>query len=155
MIDHGALTDKILTQLATSGELIGDGVAPAGGGWLQGQPNQSVFVPYTVLVSTGANVMINDLDGNLDWTVNFNLRHFGGSRKQCDWVANKTRAVVDAAVNALIHQTFGSGEVFKIAAINWQALGAVNRVDTVNPAFWQAFDTLGFICSRNSFTPTL
>jgi hypothetical protein len=155
VIDHGALTDKILTQLATSGELIGDGVAPVDGGWLQGQPNQSVFVPYTVLVSTGSNVMINDFDGNLDWTINFNLRHFGGSRKQVDWVANKTRAVVDAGVNTLLHATFGTTEVYKVTAIQWQALGAVNRVDTVNPAFWQCFDTVGFVCSRNSFTPTL
>lgn len=155
MLDHGALTDAILTQLATSGELIGDGIAPVDGGWLQGQPNQSVFVPYTVLVSTGSNVMINDLDGNLDWTVNFNLRHFGGSRKQVDWIANKTRSVVDAGVNTLLHSTFGTAEVYKVTAIQWQTLGSVNRVDTVNPAFWQCFDNLGFICSRNSFTPTM
>jgi hypothetical protein len=139
--------------LATSGELIGDGIAPIDGGWLQGQPNQSVFVPYTVLVSTGSNVMINDLDGNLDWTVNFNLRHFGGSRKQVDWVANKTRTSVDTS--GLLYATFGTTEVYKVTAIQWQALGAVNRVDTVNPAFWQSFDTVGFVCSRNNFTRSM
>jgi hypothetical protein len=155
VIDHGALTDAILTQMATSGELVGDGVAPVDGGWLQGQPNQSVFVPYTVLVSTGANVMINDLDGNLDWTVNFNLRHFGGSRKQCDWIATKIRNVIDAGPNNLLHSVFGTTVPYKVTSIQWQALGAVNRVDTVNPAFWQTFDTVGFVCSRNSFTPTL
>lgn len=152
MIDHGALTDAIIAQLTATGELIGDGVAPADGGWLKGQPNQSVFAPYTVLVSTGANVMINDLDGNLDWTVNFNLRHFGGSRKQVDWIANKTRIAVDAGPNNLLHSTFGTVEVFKITAIQWQNLGSVTRVDTVNPPYWQCFDSVGFVCSRNSFS---
>jgi hypothetical protein len=153
MIDHGALTDAILTQLATSGELIGDGIAPLDGGWLQGQPNQSIFVPYTVLVSNGSNPVIDGLDGNLDWAVNFSLRHFGGARKQVDWVANKTRVAIDA--NGLHKSTFGTTQVYKIIDIQWQNLGSVSRVDTVNPAFWQSFDTVRFICSPNNFTPTM
>ena len=155
MIDHGALTDAIIAQLQTSGELVGDGIAPEEGGWLKGQPNRSVFVPYVVLVSAGSNVMINDLDGNLDWTVNWNLRYFGGSRKQLDWIATKIRHTIDAGPNNLLHSIFGDIEPYKITAIQWQTLGSVNRVDTVNPPFWQCFDNLGFICSRNSFTSTL
>jgi len=156
MIDHGALTDLLIYQLSTdTGELVGDGIAPAEGGWLKGQPNQSVYVPYMVLVSGGASVMINDLDGNLDWTVNWSLRYFGGSRKQVDWIANKARNAIDGGPNNVLHNTFGVNQPFKITAVQWTNLGAVSRVDTVNPPYWQVYDSFGLVCSRNSFTPTL
>lgn len=152
MIDHGALTDLIISQISTTtGELVGDGIAPADGGWLQGQPNQNIFVPYTVVVSAGANVTINDLDGRLDFQVNWSLRHFGGSRKQCDWIAQKTRDAIDGGPNNLLHQNFGSVMQYKITAIQWQTLGAVSRVDTVNPAFWQAYDSVGIVCARQGY----
>lgn len=152
MIDHGALTDLVISQISTvTGELVGDGIAPAGGGWLQGQPNQNVFVPYTVVVSAGATVEIDGLDGRLDFIVNWSLRHFGGSRKQCDWIAQKSRDAIDNEPSALITQTFGVDTPYKIIDVRWQNLGAVTRIDTVNPAFWQSYDSFGIVCARQGY----
>jgi hypothetical protein len=156
VINHGALTDALITQLVTdTGELVGDGVAPTAGGWLAGQPNQSVYVPYIVLASQGASVMINDLDGNLDWTVTWSMRYFAGSRKQVDWIANKARNAIDGGPNNVLYKTFGTTPQYKITAVQWTNLGAVQRVDTVNPPYWQVFDSFGLVCSRTSFTPTM
>ena len=145
MIDHGALTDLVLGHLQTvSGELVGDGIAPADGGWVKGQPNQSVFVPYSVLASGGASPTVTDFRYTFDWRVSWSLRHFGGSRKQVDWIATKNRS----AVEGLLQEHFGVSDEFKIIGMSWDSLGAVNRIDTTNPAFWQAFDSFSFICSR-------
>lgn len=145
MIEHGALTDLLLTHLETeSGQLVGDGIAPAEGGWADGQPNKGIFVPYMVAVSSGATVEINDMAYAIDWRVNWSLRSFGGSRKQADWIATKSRN----AVEGLLHSTFGTDDPYKIIGVAWSALGPVTRIDTVNPPFWQTFDSFGFICSR-------
>ncbi len=145
MINHGALTDALMTRITTgSGQLVGDGVAPEGGGWATGQPNQGIFVPYIVLVSQGARVSTENFTGYMDWRVTWSTRNFGGSRKQVDWVAQKSRESIDSINKTL----FGdAGVQFKIISVEWESLGAVQRIDTVNPPFWQTFDTFALICS--------
>lgn len=146
MINHGMLTDLLVSHVATeSGQLVGDGVAPEGGGWVQGQPNKGIFVPYIAIVSAGASTVIEDFSNKVDWHVTWSARSFGGSRKQCDWIAQKCRESVDS----MNRQLFGPPELlYKVINVDWEGLGAVSRVDTVNPPFWQVFDTFSLICSR-------
>lgn len=146
MINHGLLTDALISKVSSSsGQLVGDGVAPDGGGWASGQPNQGIFVPYIVVVSQGARVVIEDFTNKVDWHVTWNTRCFGGSRKQVDWIAQKARESIDE-MNKTI---FGYEALpYKVINVDWENLGAVTRIDTVNPPYWQVFDTFSLICSR-------
>ena len=146
MIDLGALTELLIAELgAVEGLLVGDGIAPMDGGWLQGQPNQSVFRPYVVLSSQGASPRENTPWTGTDpaWAVTWSLKHFAGSRKQLDWAALQARA----AVHGITKTTFGV-DVYKVHALEWSSLGSINRIDSVDPPFWQAFDTFTLVCSR-------
>jgi len=144
-MDHGALTDALIAYMdAQTDLLIGDGLAPLDGGWLLGQPNNSVFRPYAVLVSGGAmmrDTPMNSFDPN--WSVSWSLRSFGGSRKQVDWAAHKARLSIESFVGT----TFGA-PVFKVYSLEWKNLGAVTRIDSTDPPFWQVFDTFNFVCSK-------
>jgi hypothetical protein len=147
MIDSGALTDLVLEHLSVQTEVvIGDNAAPINVGWLKGQPNQNVFKPYAVLITSGGNVREQANFTGIDptWAVTWSLRTFGGSRKQVDWAA----FVVRQALEGLMKQTFGSDPVYKIHAVEWQSLGSVNRLDTTDPPFWQIYDTFVTVCSR-------
>ena len=146
MINHGALTDALITRVTTgSAQLVGDGIAPEGGGWATGQPNKGIFVPYIVVVSQGARVSTENFTGFMDWRVTWSTRNFGGSRKQVDWVAQKSRESIDSINKTLFGE---SGDQYKIINVEWDSLGAVQRIDTVNPPFWQTFDSFALICSR-------
>ena len=145
MIDTGALTDALLAHLdAETSMLIGDGLAPLEGGWLKGQPNQAAFRPYAVLICNGASprdvVMTSSLP---EWDVTWSLRCFGGSRKQVDWAAFEARK----AVFGFVSSTFGNPS-YKVYGLDWKQLGSVTRIDSVDPAFWQIFDTFTFACSK-------
>ena len=143
LIDTGALTDLVLAHLGTANVLVGDGVAPAEGGWLSGQPGAGVFRPYATLVVTGGVPAALGLDSDFPaWAVGFSLRSFGGSRSQCDAQA----ALARGAMEGLQQETFGAA-AWVIAGVQWQALGAMVRVDASSPPFWQVFDTLALVCS--------
>lgn len=141
MIDHGALTDALLLQLRTaSGELLGDGMAPPEGGWLEGQPNVDVFRPYGVLVDGGLNPVQSPAlvkTSRPDWTSSWSFRYFGGSRKQVDWIASQFRTEIEG-LRGLV---FGT-DPHKILTVEPLMMGAVNRNDQVDPPYWQAFDNL-------------
>lgn len=146
MIDTGAMTELYLDHLRTETEnYVGDGVAPAEGGWLKGQPNQSVFVPYIVAVNEGSSVFSQDFRNVTEWRVSWSMRYFGGTRKQLDWMALKGRE----AIQSFLKTEFGT-DVYRVSGIEWRGLGSVNRVDAVNPPYWQAFDSFAFICQRKS-----
>jgi hypothetical protein len=148
--DHGALTDAFLTSLQTglgsssTDPLVGDALAPAAGGWLEGQPGDGVFRPYVVLASGGAAVRGPGLASYdpLIWTVSFSLRSFGGSRSQTDRMAHRARGVTSQIAGA----TFGS-PAWSVISVEWQGLGPVVRVDAVNPPYWQIFDTVSLVVS--------
>lgn len=149
MIELGALTDLVLEHVADeTGQLVGDGIAPPEGGWISGQPNAGVFAPYLVLASVGTVPRFSSLDdlttAILSWEVSFQMRGYGGSRTQVDWVMTLGRS----ALEGLTHQTFGEDDTYRIKATDWKSLGATTRNDSVDPPFWQVADTLYFLCSR-------
>lgn len=139
MIDHGALTDALLAALSEV-ELVGDGVAPLDGGWLQGQPNVAAFRPYMVLVDGGMNpIQTPQLlrTDRPDWTAAWSFRYFGGSRKQVEWIAGQFRPSI-AGLRGL---EFGT-DVHRVLNVYPLMMGAVTRNDQVDPPYWQAFDNL-------------
>ena len=143
MIDHGALTRLLLDHLGGIVQHVGDGVAPYEGGWMEGQPNSGVFVPYVVLVSQGAMPKVVTMCNSYDWDVSWSLRSFGGSRRQCDWIATQVRE----AMEGIAKEVFGA-DPYEVRNLMWGSLGAVQRIDTVDPPFWQVFDSFSLYCSR-------
>lgn len=141
MIDHGALTDAVLASLiGATGELLGDGVAPGEGGWVMGQPNTDVFRPYGVLVDGGMNpIQTPNLirTGRPDWTATWSLRYFGGSRKQCEWIAGVFRP----AIEVMRGMVFGT-DPHLVRTVDPLMMGSVMRNDQVDPPYWQVIDNL-------------
>lgn len=150
MLDHGLLTDLVLAHLESQVAglvdspalpLVGDGVAPDGGGWLEGQPGAGVFRPYVVVASAGAVPRYLDVSSfDPDWGVGFSLRSYGGSRKQCDWMATLSRRAVAGVASLAV------GE-WRVIGVEWGTLGPVSRVDATSPPFWQSFDSVSLVLS--------
>jgi hypothetical protein len=150
VLDVGLLTDSLLSHVtariaslvvSTPRPLVGDGVAPAGGGWLEGQPGQGVFRPYAVVASAGVSPVYQNLSSfDPDWNASFSLRSFGGSRKQCDWMANLSRL----AIAGFVPKSVGS---FSVIGLQWGGLGPTSRVDATEPPFWQVFDSFSLVLS--------
>ena len=143
MIDIGLLTSRILAALSQeSGQLVGDGIAPHGGGWLSGQPNVSAFVPYGVLVFQGAVVpdpALRYVDQIRAWETTWRVSSYGGAREQCDWVARLMRN----GVNDCLGQVFGQ---YRVSAARWRSLGPMTRSDQVEPPMWSVSDTFILRC---------
>jgi hypothetical protein len=146
VIDHGALTDALLAHMRLTGELVGDGVAPSGGGWLMGQPNLDTFAPYLVIVDGGGVARDGGVMGSRpNWQTTWSFRFFGGSRRQCDWIAGVFRPEVDTFLNT----EFGL-DIHKVIDSGVQSLGPVSRNDQVDPPYWQSFDAVSILCSPKS-----
>lgn len=143
MIDIGKLTDQlILTTEQASGQKIGDGIRPDGVGWLDGQPNVGIFIPYAVLSFQGAqprDVTLRFSEQIRAWTTTWRLSCYGGSRQQCDWAAARVRDSLDNALG----QEFG---IYKVTMANWRALGAMERHDEIDPPLWSVTDTFTLSC---------
>lgn len=140
MIDIGALTDVMLTTF-TPTLLVGDGVAPKESGWTKGSPNIDRFVACTVIGTEGA---VPALDGLLElpeWEVTVSLRHYGGTRQQCDYQAHAARVVL----MTMRDKTFGS-PAHKVIGIRWRTLGGLTRIDQTDPPFWQSIDSVALMC---------
>lgn len=150
MLDHGLLTDLVIARLAEmtatlapSASLppVGDGVAPDSGGWIDGQPGSGVFRPYSVVVSGGAAPRYQDLSSfEPDWAVGYSIRSFGGSRKQCDWMATLCRR----SMASMVRMDVGG---WSVIGIEWGSWGPVSRSDATSPPFWQVFDTVTLVLS--------
>jgi len=143
VINIGQLTSQVVMALAEeSNQLVGDGIAPDGGGWLSGQPNVSAFVPYGVVVFTGATLSdpaLRYAEQIRSWETGWRLSSFGGSREQCDWVA----ALVRNALDDCIGQEFGA---YRVTMAQWRSLGPMTRNDSVDPPMWSVSDTFTLRC---------
>ena len=155
MIDLGSLTDTLLAHLRdVSQQLVGDSLPPEGSGWLDGQPNTGVFVPYLTVAAAGAAPRFSTLDivdtAILSWTVDYQVRGHGGSRSQADWVAYQGRL----AAHSMKDATFGDDIAsYRVIATEWKSVGPTARNMAVDPPIWTVLDTVTLVCSRTRNTP--
>jgi hypothetical protein len=151
VIEIGALAQLLITQLENeSGMLVGDGIAPVEGGWIEGQPNVKAFRPYAVLMQGPATPASPDrvVPHHSEWMVNYSLRTFAGSAEQLRFASQTFRNTL-----ATYKPTFGTGDVFKTVFVHWDQLGSNVRNDQVDPPYWQTFDALRFEVSRSRNQP--
>jgi hypothetical protein len=150
VIDRGALTDVVLAHLQAhlqAGEvLVGDGLAPELGGWAR-EPATGLFRGYTVVVGARLTPRAVPMAAGTppDFAVEYSMRHYGGSRKQADWVSTAVRTVM---ATGLVKSVFGI-DVFKVIGLEWTTMGGPERDATTDPPLWQVYDTLTLVCSRS------
>lgn len=127
------VTAAIITRLEAAGWVVGDGEAPAAGGW-SGTPSASTFVPYVDVHPTPGG----DTDGtiaapNADAMPDYQLISVGATRAQAEIMGDEVREVMLASALSL-----PAGR----AAIHMRIdmLGGAIRDDSVQPAVWIVSD---------------
>jgi hypothetical protein len=141
------LTDAVLAACRVIGAFpVGDNSAPADGGWAGGVPNVGEFKAYAVVSSQGALASASPIGADrCDWDTTWLAGSYGGSREQCEWVADEIRK----PFCDLIGTTHDLGGVtWKIMGTVFKNLGAVERIDTTDPPYWQVRDTVGLRITR-------
>lgn len=138
MFEPDELLEALLAAGTDAGLLMGDNVAPEEGGWVDGQPQSGLFRPYSVLM-LGQSSPSEDLCEPSEWRVQFSLRHYGGSRRQLSAQANRARI-------EMILPWVGTSYVSMHSHL--PSLGSVQRVDSVDPPYWQIYDALEVRAAR-------
>lgn len=144
MIDTGAVTVLLLATLREGGSLVGDGIAPEGGGWLSGQPNVSAFHPYGVLAFTGGmppDTTFRYSEQVRSWELSWRLGAYGGSRAQCDRVAGVLRGSLEGVLGLV----FGD-PAYRVTGLSWRSLGPMTRNDSIDPPMWSVLDSFSVRC---------
>jgi hypothetical protein len=128
--DHrgGPLTNAVISAL--SGFTVGDGEAPAAGGW-QGSPEVSPFTPYVVVHSMPGGTTDGTMAApNIDAAVDYQTTCVGATRAQAEEIADDVRDVMlDAALTL-------AGGLRVVIHRRLDFLGGALRDDTVQPALY-------------------
>lgn len=141
MIERRLLTERLITKLSFAGAKVGNNRVPKEAGWI-GQPNKSGtnFVPYSVvapLSSSSTSGPVSDLQA--DWEMAYSVSSFGVSPEQCEWMADSSRSKADL----LRGETLNLGDAsYQVILVTASSVGAVQRVDAVDPPFWGQSDVL-------------
>lgn len=129
--------DRVLEHLLWAGSqaelLMGDNLAPAEGGWVNGQPQSGLFKPYTVLMLMQSSPTDGFCEPPKEWVTQFSVRHYGASRAQLSRQANTARVAL------LVPWVDGQ---WRSMRMHWESFGSVQRVDSTDPPFWQCYDAL-------------
>jgi hypothetical protein len=133
--DHrgGDVTDAIIARLTAASLTVGDGEAPAAGGW-SGSAGQSTFVPYVDVHPLPGG----DVDGtlaapNADAAPDYQLISVGATRAQAEFIGDEVR---EAMLSTALTDPTGRS----IALLTIEMLGGCIRDDTVQPAVWMVSD---------------
>lgn len=153
---RGELTDQLLVLLAAQLEpdiLVGDHQAPAAGGWSGAEPGQGKFIPYVVLTTNpGARNQAGNFGRDIspvegwDWKLTYKLASYGGARNQADYVADAVRACWDGQSEQKL--TLGEAPRWKAFMWNTVSMGALTRLDAVQPPSWEIIDEMSMALTR-------
>jgi hypothetical protein len=141
----GELVDHLIGELG-SGILVGRGVAPAGAGWVGGQPGMSEFKAYTVVKTGKAGLLESDPIGRnrMSWKCNYQLTSSGGNEEHADDVADWVRAAVVSLPTTFTLR----GVEWVLQKIDVPELGNTVSSSAVDPPFWNVTDAVSLWLSR-------
>lgn len=131
------LTAAIITALTNAGYTVGDGEAPAAGGW-SGAPITSTYVPYVNVHgvpggSTDGTIADLDADASADYI----LISVGATRAQAEAMGDDVRATMVSGDLPLTGR--------RVALRRVEMLGGAVRDDTVQPPVWIVSDRFRFL----------
>jgi hypothetical protein len=141
VIERRLLSAAVVTAAESTGKPVGLAHAPKGGGW-QGQPNldTSDFVTYAVVTpQTATNAMGPMSDPQADRQIPYALSCFGLTPEQTEWMADKTRAAVEALKKTTV--VLGDGS-YKVQQVRTDVIGGLQRVDQTEPPYWGQTDVV-------------
>ena len=143
IFDRGTLTEVVLDHLRTGvggkNLPLGDGVAPAAGGWIGGQPGEGAFVPYLVLMSSPASPQAEAIGNRFSrWAVPYQIRSFGASRQQADWSLDLARNTLVT----LIGEYYMLPARWGISNMELLSIGGATRNDSTNPPYFESTDSV-------------
>lgn len=144
-VERRHITDQMLTWLADTGKPVGDGEAPAGGGW-QGEVNKSNFTPYVVLsVLSGSPDNAGPLgDAGSSVTFSYALTVYGLSREQCEWMADEARRALEDRPKTVVAM---SSHNQRINYITTQTYGGINRLQQ-EPPYYACTDVVNVFTTK-------
>ena len=131
--NRDALISALIAQIATTGIIVGDHIAPKEGGWSSGQPGMGEFTGYTAVFSGQVNLVPSTFcPGDLDASCQFSTRTFGTTRKQADDLALLVR-------NCLVGFKPDAGE-YRTNMLICNSIGPNERMDDTEPKRWRVSD---------------
>lgn len=136
--EGASLTDAIIAILTAASFVVGDGEAPAAGGW-SGAPLTSTYVPYVNVHAvpgglTDGPISLPDVDAGADYI----LISVGATRGQAEAVGDDVRALMLTAAVTLLNSR-------SVVHRRIEMLGGAVRDDTVLPPVWFVSDRYRFL----------
>jgi hypothetical protein len=154
LFDIGIVTDEVLEHLenAMAPLMVGDGVAPAAAGWIEGTPNSEAgFVEYLVLKYAGsaggelANTPLCSTNPVL-YRVGYSLASYALDRRGADALAEASRD----ALALLPGRSSGGGDSTWASVGAWMdSFSGASRDDSTNPKLWTASTNFHLNVARN------
>lgn len=162
IVARGVITDALLDYMvAELAELalpilVGDGEKPTGtadapviAGWVGGVPGQGEFNAFVTVATATATPVPGEkqrLSGQHgSWSLGYVFKHYGGSRTQTDWCADKIRNVVVGFDTRDLPEDFG----WSVESVIYPSLGPAQRNDQITPPEWSLQDAAGIQITRD------
>lgn len=136
-------TNWIITQLETENFPVGDNTHPEESyGW-QGEPNgtNSYFIPWMTVTPGPSRSQTPPgalADSGTEWIHTYNVLYAGVSRKQCEGLADKQRAILCGTSRVTVPTPTGSWRIMKVSCTS---IGSNNRVSGTIPDYSTQSDT--------------
>jgi hypothetical protein len=131
------LSDAVVELLSGIGLLVGDGEAPAGGGW-QGPPAASRFIPYVDVHPIPGGISDGSIaEPNADSGALYQLIAVGANRAQAESIGDDVRQAMTEATFSLDGR--------HVTLLRLEMLGGATRDDSlrgnaVQPSVWLVSD---------------
>lgn len=139
-LHRSPLTTAVLEALRAVYPFVGDGELPDAN-WI-GQPNVpgSRFKPFAVLSELTADRAAGPLGAPQgDWQMPYMIEFFGIRREQVSAIADRLRG----ALNGMRFSKLQLGaDTYKVQLVRTDNLGAPQRIDVTQPAFWHQQDSV-------------
>lgn len=122
------LTAAIIDLLEGAGLLVGDGIAPSGGGW-QGAEGASTFVPYSIVYAvTGGYFEGTMCEPYANARPDYIVTSIGATQQQCQFQNDEVHGVLTTQKPVV------AGQIVDLLSPDVE--GGATRDDDVQPPVW-------------------
>ena len=128
--------------------LVGDVVAPTGGGWQEDSSKIGAeFVPYVVVTPNTATPKDPSLDDpSQDWAVPYTVTVYGVDRNQVEDLADVVRVALLAVKKVALTMSQSN---WRMTTIKCNSIGGVGYTSAVSPTAYSQSDSFTLTLSRS------